>query len=143
MIGNAEHAATIATMPLAEDEFADWIGPVPDGFRYLGSGAYRHAFLGPDNVVYKRDVHDYTEDEGGNLSEWATYCDESKVLPEGVRLAVTALYGTIIAMEYIPTKSPMLPAETRHKIINMGVWDCYGNNVRVKDGMVVLTDFAM
>jgi hypothetical protein len=142
MIGNAEHAATLANAPLSEDEYGDWVGPAPEGFQYLSSGSYRHAFLGPDGVVYKRNVGDWDDDEGGNASEWDRYCNPP-VFPEGVRFAMTHLYGEIIAMEYVADKSPILADNVRQSITAIGVWDCYGQNVRTKDGMVVLTDFAM
>lgn len=144
MIGTREHAATIATMPLREDNNDDWSGPVPEGFTYLGSGAYRHAFLGPDGVVYKRHVNDGQDDGGGNLTEWARYQMEC---PKGVRFARTHLFNIgdipIIAMEYVDEKSPKLLDEAIRKALNtLGIWDYYGNNVRFRDGEVILTDFA-
>lgn len=144
MIGNADHAATIASLPLCEDEWRDWAGEVPEGFQYLSSGSYRHAFLGPDGVVYKRDTSLTEEHDGmgGNLSEWDHYC-KAPMLPEGVRFAMTALYGEIIAMEYVKDCSPGLTGMQRDVLARIGIFDVFGNNVRTKDGEVILTDFAM
>lgn len=74
MIGSEQFAEVLANnlIPCSSYE------PLPDGWRYLGGGAYRTAFRGPDGVVYKKQYVQhrngswYTGD-GGNRSEAETF----------------------------------------------------------------------
>jgi len=63
-IGNASEAAEILAAfrkGRSEDKWDEGIA-IPDGWKYLGHGLYRTAFLSPSGVVYKL--------ERGSLSWW-------------------------------------------------------------------------
>lgn len=147
MIGTQENAEVIASLEIVENEWDDWAGEIPNGFEYLGSGSYRHAFLGPDGVVYKRDTL-FAEDEqsGSNLAEWETY-QSAPALPARVRFARTHLWHVcgshIIAMEYVQPSGPdVLTGEIVALLRSVGIFDLYGNNAHCRDGEVILTDYT-
>lgn len=146
MIGTQSNAAAIASLYVVEDDFANFAGVVPEGFTYIGSGSYRHAFLGPDGVVYKRNTRlAVAEGYGDNQAEWDNYCNPP-VFPEGLRFARCTLHnvdGTpIMAMEYVDKASPMIDQAMRDFLRTIGIYDVFGNNVRMRDGEVILTDFS-
>lgn len=70
MIGSETLANLIADAHLSLDEW-DFVDEehslIPDGFKYLGSGSCRHAFLGPDGFVYKIN----NGDSHGNESNYS------------------------------------------------------------------------
>ena len=75
MIGNQNLAATIADLCWDEMEDLDDMLPevvlaeyLPEGWTYLGSGLYRHAFRGPDGCVYKV-LTSYAQGVGGEANE--------------------------------------------------------------------------
>lgn len=64
MIGSEDLANVIANIVIHLDVWDDVDTTrtvIPEGWKYIGSGACRHAFLGPDGYVYKRAVFDNPE----------------------------------------------------------------------------------
>lgn len=152
MIGNQTYAEAIADIPLVygmcfDDFTGEWIAPLPSGFKHLGTGGFRSAFLGPDGVVYKREWGCSYE---MNQAEAKTYEVCSLSVPEGVRLAECYLYDTVLAMEYIKDDG-----STPQKWENMVSWvkgmnllDCslLGKrrmNWHSVGGVIVLTDYSL
>lgn len=79
-------------------------GPLPKGWKLLGAGTYRKAYLSPDGTVYKVDVGGF--DNSTNYHEFLNYSNINKrKLPKGWSIAPTKLYSfddvNIIAMKYI------------------------------------------
>lgn len=152
MIGNQTYAEAIADLPLDVEECFDdmtgkWIAPLPSGFKHLGTGGFRSAFLGPDGVVYKREWGCSYE---MNQAEAETYEARCLSVPEGLRLAECYLYDTVLAMEYVkddgstPQKWENVLAWTKF----MGLVDCsfLGKrrmNWHSVSGVVVLTDYSL
>jgi hypothetical protein len=100
MIGNETYANIVAALPTEwatsfNDDTGEYLH-TPEGFRFLGCGAYRMAFLGPDGVVYKREFFDDTH---CNEGEAAFYITAPEV--DGFRFAACALLGDVLAMEYV------------------------------------------
>lgn len=144
MIGNEKYAAVLADFDFGRD---DWDEPVaiPEGFTLLGCGAFRWAFLGPDNVVYKVDF----DDSGMNEAEADMFKAWGDKL-EMVRLAPCHLFDNyILAMEYIVPDGSIISAVAasalRVACRNLGMLDVYAhrrNWVTVKSQPVVI-DYSM
>lgn len=145
-IGNAAHAETIANFDTYED-----CEDAPEGFKFLGSGCYRNAYLGPDGVVYKRE---HTADDAVcNRGEVKMY-EEHKDNPtfEGFRLAACTLYGEVLAMEFVKDNwesmlpHPCQPKMTRTMMDTFGYYDSNanrrGSNWFIQDDVIVLTDYS-
>ena len=154
MIGNADHAATIAALPTldfnddAQFDFAtgEYL-LTPEGFTYLGSGSYRVAFLGPDDVVYKREEVPYMRTAHCNIGEARIYANDK---PEGFRFAACTLFGEILAMEYVEDDGSEVQesyvAMLRHMRGRYGYMDSHADkreeNWFAVNGIAVLTDYS-
>lgn len=153
MIGNETYANVIADIPLSisclDGATGDWIAPIPSGWRHLGTGGFRSAFLGPDGVVYKREwgvSYEMNQNEAFLYEEQGN-ADE---MPVGVRLAECALYGTVLAMEYIKDDgtTPKHWESLLQFIRTNALGDCAhvgkrGMNWHSVEGVIVLTDYSL
>lgn len=65
-IGNEEYAEIVKRQTV-----------LPDGWKWIGEGCHRIAFLGPDGVVYKKEIiprgDNWSLGDGGNRSEYTTF----------------------------------------------------------------------
>ncbi len=103
MIGCMEEAATLAEYDIEYDGGFEVIPP--EGWEFIGDGAYRWAFRSPSGVVYKLENED-GEFEGHNCREFENI-QRCKLIPvQGWRVPEASVYKAggrnIIAMEYIP-----------------------------------------
>lgn len=125
----------------------------PEGWRFLGQGWSRYAFLGPDGVVYKvcrktdgSGSNRYGESLLMNRSEARRYKEMAdKVAIHGYRLAPCRLiYSSVLAMEYIPEPDKKLHYSVMSKITRLtGVSDLHSTNVWADpDGVPTLIDYA-
>lgn len=160
MIGNAEEAQFIS----------DWyrnskcvcVTGAPEGWKYLGSGSYRTAYLSPSGVVYK-----VQQDPGcsyqSNRGEWDTYrrLYYTCKMPKHSRLPKMGFFPMgstvgVIAAEFIPKECTwyrvlkndkgeeyMFSDVVRAVRDATRIGDLYGENVRLDaNNMVVPTDIA-
>ena len=100
MIGNETYANIVASLPTEwhgnyNDDTGEYLH-TPEGFKFLGVGAYRMALLGPDGVVYKKEL---LPDTHCNQGEAQFYAEAPAV--EGFRFAACSLLGEVLAMEYV------------------------------------------
>ena len=109
MIGNEQEALFIRDWyadRMVEDPYGYTAEDGPDGWRYLGRGAYRAAFLGPSGAVYKVQ-HTYTYSYQSNEGEVRNLRNHMLTkLPKTCRLPRYTLYGlggkAVTAMEHLP-----------------------------------------
>lgn len=141
-------------------------GQVEDGWKYLGCGSYRYAYLSPDGVVYKKLKHPGEYDDSMNFQEYKNvlYCKGIPLAGWDVPHAeVFEIDGQdVIAMEFIDGEKDFdCDAWLGHIECNcpkpngICVWDIwqqpmqYWNmqdigpeNVVIKDGIRYLVDVA-
>lgn len=102
MIGSLEEAATIAQFGIQHNE--DWETLAPEGWEFLGEGAYRCAFRSPSGVVYKIENED-GEYEGHNCREFENIKRLKQIPVQGWRVPEATIYcidgQNVIAMEFI------------------------------------------
>lgn len=147
MIGNETYANIVAALPTEwatsfNDDTGEYLH-TPEGFRFLGCGAYRMALLGPDGVVYKKELFPDTHCNKGEAQFYA----EVKV--EGFRLAACNLLGEVLAMEYIVgDDSECWDSHDRAARYMREAHDYYdvagkqGYNWHAVNGECVLTDYS-
>ena len=139
-IGTAKEAAQIDGVLIGKH--------VPDGWKWLGSGAYRNAYLSPTGVVYKvcRD-----SDSHNNDKEWRTYRKATSMKAEGFRIAACRVFASgVLAMEYVKDDGSDVDDsfEAMRKFMrkNFDYLDCSrdkrGENWHAVDGVAVITDYA-
>ena len=140
MIGNQTDAA------LAADRLAT--------FRFSDEGSSREVYL-INGVIYKINRNFYMD----NQSEFLRASTVFNNLPEGYAIPEVALYGDVLAMEYIEgtlmgdcidtvlgmecsTPNECIDANDS-EILNLMGWDdqSYGNAIR-RDGIIYLIDFS-
>lgn len=155
-IGSAVEAAIAAN-------FTD-LAPAPEtGWRYLGKGCSRIAFLSPTNVVYKVDR--YGDDDTPNRREYEAITEiRESGSADAAYTPITALYdvngSAVIAMESIPYDwnchycevSAFGRCGTHEEYLRqlddvMEKWgcmgDCHFDNVRFReDGSAVVIDWG-
>lgn len=100
MIGNETDARTALSLPSCR-------GILPDGWRYIGEGISRFAYLSPEGVVYKVGSDFSNEWEFENFSRLMV--DYHYIMQTTrFRIPKMALYhvgvDTVIAAEYVPNK---------------------------------------
>ena len=149
MIGNEAYANTVAALTYVWgfdfDEFTGEYLNTPEGFTFLGSGAYRMAFLGPDGVVYKREMG---RSAGCNEGEAKLYSEIGDSV-EGFRLAACHLFGEVLAMEYVQGDGSDCSASHDRAARYMTEVHAYydiagkeGYNWHGVNGVCVLTDYS-
>lgn len=132
-----------------EDEWGDIDRhtQIPAGWRYLGSGAFRHAFQGPDGNVYKVLTKlSMSESESANKLSMERYIGMSGRAEEaGVKMALTNLINDVMIQEYIDSsKSNFDEVKNAYnllKIHGMPFVDVSRDNLRIVDGNPVLIDW--
>lgn len=98
MIGTNEEAQLIAEWPLSPEE-------APPGWRILGEGTFRRAYLSPSEVVYKKELF-RIKGVAGNRSEDKNLRKAVEISVPGWRIPEHHLFETeegvpIMAMEYV------------------------------------------
>lgn len=150
MIGTQTIADKIASATIVEDDEGTPILSrcvIPDGFRWLASGSERHAFLGPDGVVYKRTLNEPGA-KYSNSREHHNYLTRGADLPENVRFAHCELYFSgdvdVLAMEYVhgvgDNEVACHPAWM--DLIMQGWADIHEYNLGVNGDTLVMIDYA-
>lgn len=170
-LGSVQHARVVASIPIEwyEVEYSH-LRPkdhyyhkmkdrkvvfdqtnVPQGYKYLGNGASRMAFLGPDGVVYKRP---YEEGKWGAnhaisncMQEQALYRAKWREFrAKGVHLARCRWFPSVkvLAMEFLPKAKDYDTLPNVYSILqSLGIWDVHGGNVWIDDkDRLVLVDYA-
>ena len=124
---------------------------IPDGWKYLGSGWSRDAFLGPDGVVYKvaRSGRYQSRSTALNCSRseakfYKANCEKARSI--GLRLAACRLLNnSVLAMEYVPhdkTKTVVWADITKAEI-HLGLSDLHTGNVAMdENGVLTIIDYA-
>lgn len=133
--------------------------PLPDGWSYVSSGAFRSVFRSPDGVGYKVERKRHKRDSSDNLREYNASIRIRKECVEipGVRIPEMTYYeldnnDPVIAVEFIDGKTlyghgdpdgkyqPLIERlETEWRI-----WDTHGFNLMVdKDESLVLVDISI
>lgn len=149
MIGTQTIADLLASATIVEDEdgfpiFSRCSGL--EAFSWLGSGSERHAFLGPDNVVYKRTLSE-PKARYSNAQEWDNF--NRVTLPNNVRFAECYLWFSgdvdVLAMEFIDGvgEGELFWDHESHKaLVQQGWTDLHEHNCSILDGVLILIDFA-
>lgn len=124
---------------------------VPMGYKFLGYGASRMAFLGPDGVVYKRPyegdqwamnyaVRNCMIEHNVYRAKWREF------RAKGVHLARCRWFPSVkvLAMEYLPKVKEYSERPNVYQIMHdLDVWDVHGGNVWIDDkDRLVLVDYA-
>lgn len=125
---------------------------LPEGWKYLGSGWSRDAFLGPDGVVYKvaRNFglsRARSQALACSYSEAKTYKEKHQLAWEhGFRLAECKLLNnSVIAMEYVSKSGRhQLDWEIMMQLeIILGLADLHSDNCWLdEDGIPTIIDYA-
>lgn len=158
----AELARTLID-PCNYDEETDTYA-LPEGWSFVGAGAYRTAFLGPDGYVYKVQ-HSTEELWDENQLEWLQFelwGAEVKALSNGIiRLAKCVEYfydSNVLVMEYEPRAANVTwmgwcweeffcdssVEKALHSIsINTDITDLHSDNVYFNtQGEIVIVDYT-
>lgn len=171
-LGSITHAKVVASIPIHWEErrYSVWDPQnkyrhmrieyvqvvnsdyIPEGYKYLGHGASRMAFLGPDGVVYKRpyelpDNYGYSYAVRNCLSEANVYSNQwRKFRAAGIYLVPCRWFASVkvLAMEHVPKAKEFDTVEGVFGILsNLGVWDVHRGNVWIdKKDRIVLVDYA-
>jgi hypothetical protein len=170
-LGSVEHARTVASIRITwyevrysvYDPTDRWYHKretaqtrfdednVPEGFKYLGHGASRMAFLGPDGVVYKRpyggDEWDRDHSIRNCVSEHQFYRSRWKDFrAAGVYLAPCRWFPSVsvLAMKFVPKAKPYHVRNDVYAILQkLNIWDIHDGNVWIDDrDRLVLVDYA-
>lgn len=157
MIGNAEEAARITQW-----YYDGYVGDAPEGWKYLGAGVFRTAYLSPSGVVYKVQKSRAYSCQS-NQGEWDAYrrLYYTCKMPKHSRLPKMGFFPMdggpgVIAAEFIPKQCGWYQmfkndkgeqycfadvVEAVQRVTNIG--DLWGDNVRVDaNNLVVPTDIA-
>lgn len=158
------NAVTVGSTQEARLIFRRRYDALPKGWKRLGNGAYRTAYLSPSNVVYKI-CHENCDDHSWNVNEYKAYqrYRTSKAqLPQDWEVAETNMLTFrddsgdvhIIAMEYIEGEHPEIDsnvdydeffdntdASTAFRMLNL--WDVHeGNFIVTPAGKKVIIDLG-
>jgi len=161
MIGNRGYAMYIREWVRAEQ--GDWESAydsprhAPAGWKYLGQGCFRAAYLSPDNVVYK--VQHYAGTGQSNFTEYRKYNRlrlEHK-LPEGARFPLLQHFALangdgVNAMDHVGPTLNKYTGDDYHKHSScladisrqLRLWDMHHGNaaVDVERGLIVPIDLG-
>lgn len=144
-LGHIAEANIVASLPYSGTTVR---GALPEGWKYLGSGAYRSAYLSPTGVVYKR-MHEFGSQDN-NRNEEQRY-REHKDSVKGFRLAACRYFKSnkILAMEYVKDDrsecKKSMEAMSRYMSNVCRYYDCSEmkrqKNWHAVKGIAVLTDY--
>jgi len=162
MIGNRGYAAYIRDWVRDEQkrERLEYACPcqAPDGWKYLGQGCYRAAYLSPDGVVYK--VQNHPNSGQSNIAEyrrwWALRLTHR--MPEGSRFPALSFFSVdgvldgVNAMEYLEKTLNRYRGDEYYKYSDilhvvacqLDLWDMHHGNAAVdeKNGLIVPIDLG-
>lgn len=152
MIGTQTLADKIAAALIVEDEEGSPVlslSRIPEGFSWLGSGSERHAFLGPDGVVYKRTLCEPGA-KYSNSREHTNFLTKAHTLPVGVRFAACELYFSgdvdVLAMEWVDGVGDEgcdgWPGDVYDDLMAQGWTDIHEYNVGMDGDTLVMIDYA-
>lgn len=156
MIGSEQYAEAISAIDWSTRENEDGeirldsIGDVPEGWEYVGSGAYRHCFRGPCGNVYKvltSFAHRHSINNNEN-----SYHNGLRLAQCGARLAAFDYFtdSNVMVQEYVDGE--ILDDETEEWVAVSAIvdgWsttagrfiDFHYNNFRMVNGEPVLIDW--
>lgn len=146
-LGHIAEAKIVASLPLNEYGNVEH-GHLPKGWKKLGDGAYRSAYLSPSGVVYKR-MHPWTSQKN-NRDEYRRYLEHRNAV-KGFRLARCRYFKSnmILAMEYVKDdrsdcwKSHDSMRNYMRNVCNY--YDCTdtkrGKNWHGVNGIAIITDY--
>lgn len=146
MIGNETDAAVANGIHVNYQGWEPVASNMPEGWKFLGEGCYRRAFLSPDGVVYKVEY----AARGSNANEAEVFARFGHEV-DGFRLAAcTLFYDDVLAMEYVTHEWDCDYVESYNKAVAwtktiLDYWDVVGKtaeNFHAVNGVVVLTDYA-
>lgn len=153
MIGTETMADTIASAVLILNEWDEVDvdhSLIPDGWTYLGSGSYRHAFLAPDGFVYKVNLsNDWnTSGWGMNAHVHSEYTALSSLIFGIARMARCDYFtdSDVMVQEYVEGERITNWNELDEvcailrSMVNVDI-DINSGNVRKVDGQFVLIDW--
>jgi hypothetical protein len=145
-VGNAEDAQLLEQMYRSNEQ-------PPDGWKLVGSGAYRQVYLHPDgDVVYKVNR---SKTYNANAEEYKAIERVRPMLKSSnVYIPKATLYDRVIAMEYIDLPEKQLwgslnPEENERYVqaradaSDAGIEDMHSKNVRWNDPVLVVFDLNM
>lgn len=155
MIGNEALANLIAESVIIEDVWCDVDEEnslIPDGFKYLSSGASRHAFLGPDGYVYKLTRKGCSEENESSYFNGMTLISLCESFAGSFRIAAFDLFtdSNVFVQEYIESDYGDKDCEEAYQarrivyrhIAELGLFaDIHERNVFVSNGMPVMIDW--
>ena len=135
--GSVEHANTAQSFGHRYSP-----GELPSGWRWLGNGRHRTAYLGPDNHVYK--VQRSSGSYSANARELITYARCKDIMPTGIQLAATAyLTDRVNVMAYAGDDLKAYDTSLDAKVAYLGIGDLFEGNVRRhENGDIIIIDFA-
>jgi len=162
MIGNRGYAMYIREWVREEQRVQGYSYDAPryapSGWKYLGQGCYRAAYLSPDGVAYK--VQHYSNSGQTNIAEyrrwWALRLEHR--MPEGSRLPALSFFKVdserdgVTAMEHFEKTLNRYSgddyyrySDTLHVVSRrLRLWDMHHGNAAVdeKNGLIVPIDLG-
>lgn len=158
MLGSERHALFIRDWYVLMQSNQYWDEEPPKGWKRIGSGISRTAFLGPDGAVYKVEQYYDPENFQSNAGEAETLRNHLLTrLPLGCRLPRYTYYELdgrgVMVMEYFEKLVTKVPNGTleRSRYTNLArelmrilrLEDLYGSNLAVDhDGTLVPIDLG-
>lgn len=129
----------------------------PAGWKYIGQGCYRAAYLAPDGVIYKVQAHEQSYQS--NLSEYKKYnlLRIQHRMPEGARFPLMCNFriegaDTINAMDYVGPVLSQYEGPDRQKHVatlstiawRLNIGDMHQGNAAVDEklGVIVPIDLG-
>ena len=163
MIGNRGYAMYIRDWARVEQKGRRWEylpDHAPAGWKYLGSGCYRSAYLSPDNVVYKIQYTPGVYCGQPNIGEYRRWWDLRLRYrePEGVRWPLMNCFrfeggDDVNAMDYVGKTLSQYYGPDRDKYVsaarlcswNLGLSDMHHGNLAVDEErkLIVPIDLGM
>ena len=132
------------------------------GWKFIGSGAYRRSWLGPDGKVYKiqHDSDAWAGEPSENETEWRNYMLYAKKISRSKIVRLARCWGydpktNVICMEFVPNEGDAWEfdewninpandeARAAEKILTaLDIYDFGPGNGWMYNGKVVLVDYA-
>src|SRR6476469_8644149 len=150
MIGSETLAETIASATLIVNEWDDVDvahSIIPNGWEYLGSGAYRHAFRGPDGFVYKVQVDpgDESNDEsfeiGKMILDKLIDSDDFKIAKFDLFTDCNVFVQEYVDGEIIAADVASTVCSKICRFVNDFFLDIHRGNLRMVNGTPVIFDW--
>lgn len=147
MLGTLEYAQ------IAQDLSTGLTAPF-EGWRNVGSGSFRTAYLAPDGLIYKVDRNPELSDQYGNRAEWTVWTEWVERGTNGANITLPDMWlhdNGVMAVEYIESDntSTVYAWNTVERMCKellgaayMWVSDVHPGNWRVKDNTVYIIDFG-